>query len=248
MIRRTSTTAALIVMLMGIAPVAWAQHAEEPPEGENIEPEPGEVATEAAEQAVPTTQIGLPPEAINWTNFDYQSEAAEEHYAQYGVHAPGAPVVAMVFNFALLLLLLYLIARKPLSAYLQARSDGVREGLVEAKKMLEEANERLAEYSARLERMDDEMSKLREEFIAAGEAERDRLVAEAGARAEKMRRDAKTRLEQELAQLREELRVSMVEKAVEASTALLEKEVKEADRRRLADEYLEQIEREGVGR
>jgi F-type H+-transporting ATPase subunit b len=161
--------------------------------------------------------------------------------AQHGVHAPGPPLIANLFNTAVLVLILYFLGRKPLASFLQARSDSVREGLSEAKKLLEEANETLADYSARLERMDEEMVKLREEFIANGEAERDRLVAEAGASSDRMRRDAKTRLEQEFAQLREELRVETVEKAVAAATAALKASVEEADQRRLADEYLARV-------
>ena len=156
-------------------------------------------------------------------------------------------MIAVFFNFIMLVLLVYLAARKPVGAMLKARSDGVREALAEAAKMLEEANERLADYSARLERMDEEMSRLREEFIASGQRERDRLIADAGAKAERMRREAETRLEQEFSQLREELRVEMVEKAVEAATGLLKSEVKETDQRRLAEEYLRQVEQGGLG-
>jgi F0F1-type ATP synthase membrane subunit b/b' len=157
-------------------------------------------------------------------------------------------VIAVMLNFAVLLLILYFAARKPLAAYLKARSDTVKDGLTEAKKLLEEANERLAEYSARLERLDEEMTKLREEFVAAGEAERDRMVAEAGAKAERIRRDAELRLQQEFSQLREELRVETIEKAVAAATSALEAQVTERDRTRLVDEYLAHIEHEGQGR
>ena len=190
--------------------------------------------------------IGLPPTAINWADFNYLA-SEQEYVAEHHV-APGPPVLALVVNFALLLALLYLIARKPLSAFLQSRSDKVRDGLVEAQRLLEEANERLADYSARLERMDEEMSRLREEFIAAGVAERDRLVAEAGAKGERMRRDADVRLRQEFAHLREELRVETIEKAVAAATEALARQIGDADQRRLADEYAGRLEQEGVAR
>jgi F-type H+-transporting ATPase subunit b len=189
--------------------------------------------------------IGLDTTAINWFDFNYL-QSKDAYVAEHHVK-PGPPVVALFVNFILLLSIIYLIARKPLAAFLQSRSDNVREGLAEATKMLDEANERLADYSARLERMDEEMTRLREEFIAAGEAERDRLVAEAGARAERMRRDAETRLSQEFSQLREELRLEAINKAVEASTELLKTSVTGADQRRLADEYLTQLNEQGVG-
>lgn len=235
MIRRICSIASLLLVITAVATPVWAEQSSTETEG----------AEAAAESHGP---VGLPWDAVNWVNFDYQSEETEEAMAEHGVHHPGPPVIAVVFNTAVLALILFFLARKPLTTYLQARSDSVREGLSEAKKLLEEANEQLADYSARLERMDEEMSKLREEFIAAGEAERDRLVAEAGAGADRMKRDAKKRLDQEFAHLREELRVETVEKAVDAATKALKESVGESDQRRLADEYLERVEQEGAGR
>jgi F-type H+-transporting ATPase subunit b len=186
---------------------------------------------------------GLPADAINWADFTYAGEPAAE-----GVPLEaGPPVLAYVINFILLLVIIYLIARKPLAAFLQDRSATVKAQLEEAQKMLEQANERLADYSAKLERMDEEMTRLRAEFIAAGEAERDRLIAESGAKAERMREDARLRIQQEIAQLREEVRIEMIERAVAAATEALVTQVKEPDQRKLADDYVERLEREGLG-
>jgi len=245
MIRRitiiTATAVLLVAALQGSASAEYD-------ENEAIEGQLEDVSEGEGEGEHGGEQIGLPFESINWTNFSYQDPESEEHYAEYGVQHAGPPVVAVLLNFVLLAFIIYLLARKPLSAYLQSRSDNVREGLAEAKKLLEEANERLADYSSKLERMDEEMTRLKEEFIAAGETERDRLIADAGAKAERMRRDTEVRLQQEFAQLREELRVEAIEKAVAAATGALKEQVKEVDQRRLADEYLSQVEQEGLGR
>ncbi len=186
----------------------------------------------------------LPAEAINWADFSYAEDTVEHEGAT--IHM-GPPVLANVINFILLLVIIYLIARKPLSSFLEGRSSSVKEQLAEAQKMLEEANEQLTDYSTKLERMDEEMTRLNEEFIAAGEAERDRLVSEAGAKAERMREESKVRIQQEFSQLREELRVETIEKAVTAARELLQTEVKEADQRKLAEDYVERLEREGLG-
>jgi F-type H+-transporting ATPase subunit b len=241
------SVAALAAVMAGLPGPADAQE-EEGQEGNWSEPAPGPTAVEPQAGHEEAHQIGLPFDSINWFDFAFQDEASEEYYRQFGVEHPGPPVVAVLLNFVVLMLILYYAARKPLGAYLKARSDKVKDGLTEAKKLLEEANERLAEYSARLEKLDDEMTKLREEFVAAGEAERDRMVADAGAKAERMRRDAEVRLQQEFSQLREELRIETIEKAVAAATKALSSQVTERDRTRLVDEYLAHIEHEGQGR
>ena len=196
MIRRIFSTAALVVFMMALSASSYAETLDH---GDSGEP----TSTES-ESGSPDGPGSLPFEAVNWLDFQYQGDEAVQAASAHGVHQPGPPMVAVIVNFLILLALLYFIGRKPLTEYLKARSDSVREGLAQAKELLEEANERLADYSSRLERMDDEMTKLREEFIAAGEAERDRLVADATLKADRLRRDAETRLEQEFSQLRDE--------------------------------------------
>lgn len=240
MIRKTITATGLaLVILVWTATAAAETH------------EPGwdqEAGGGAAEESHGgghlTSGEALPLEAINWADFTYADETVEHHGSQIEL---GPPVLASVINFILLLVIIYLIARKPMSAFLETRSSSVKEQLAEAQKMLEEANERLTDYSAKLERMDDEMTRLKEEFIASGEAERDRLVSEAGAKAERLREESKIRIQQEFSQLREELRTETIEKAVTAATELLTGEVKEADQRKLAEDYVERLEREGLG-
>jgi F-type H+-transporting ATPase subunit b len=186
----------------------------------------------------------LPADALNWADFAYARDA-EGYEARYGVR-PGPPYVASLVNLALLVALVYFLARKPVTGFLKSRSEKVREDLLQAQKLLEDANERLADYSARLERMDEEMTRLREEFIAAGVAERDRLVADAGAKAERMRRDAEVRLQQELAHVREELKVEAVEKAVARAAEVLAQQVTDDDQQRLAETFATRLEREGL--
>jgi len=246
---RTITSVALIAAFLVWAAPAEAQEqewGEQEHHGEGHQ-EAGQPAAEHAEGhgGHLAAGEGLPADAINWADFSYASEPPV--VVPGGEVKLGPPIAANVINFILLLVIIYLLARKPITAFLQGRSDTVRDQLKEARRMLDEASSQLGEYSTKLERMDDEMSRLRDEFIAAGESEKERLITEARTKAERMRQDADIRLRQELAQLREELRVEMIEQAITASTALLRAQVKEADQRKLAEDYVERLEREGLG-
>ena len=55
----------------------------------------------------------------------------------------------------------------------------VEQELAEAKRLREEAQKRQMETQARLQRLDEEMVEIRAEMVKAGEAERDRIVAQA---------------------------------------------------------------------
>lgn len=235
------TTALIFALLIWAAPAAAEEHG-----GGWTEPGPaeGEPAAEGGGGGHLAPGQQLPPEAINWADFTYDDESVDVNGVTVEL---GPPIIANVINFILLIVIIYLLARKPISAFLKNRSETVRDQLKEAQKLLEEANERLADYSSKLERMDEEMTRLREEFISAGEAEKERLIAEARTKSDRMRQDTDLRLNQEFSQLREELRIEIVEKAVAAATALLETQVKEADQRKLAEDYVERLEREGLG-
>lgn len=166
-----------------------------------------------------------------------EHEEAEHHEAHFDAVAFAATLV----NFLIWLAIVVWLGRKPITEYLKNRRLAVEEGLEEAKRLSEEAEEKHAEYSARLERLDEELEKLKGEMLQAGEVESDRIIEEAEARAARMRKDAKFLVEQQMKQLRVDLTREAIEAAVSAAEEVLTKQVAGADQQRLADGYLESI-------
>jgi F-type H+-transporting ATPase subunit b len=162
------------------------------------------------------------PAPINWADF----------------HSSTPPYVAMLINFALLLGGYYFFGRKPIAAALQSRSDTIARDIKDAERMLAEAKERAKVYQAKVDELEQAKRLAHESLVSAGEAERDRIVAEAEAKAERMRRDSEFLIEQELKQIRENLVRDTVEAAVTAAEELLKSRITDADQQRLADEYL----------
>jgi F-type H+-transporting ATPase subunit b len=186
-------------------------------------------------------------------------QAAEGHGGEGGhgamptgwdgcVHVWGqTPFVASVVNFGVLLAVLVAIGRKPLLNYLKERRVAVEEGLTEAERMKKEAQAKYDEYTSRLEQLDKELEQLRHEMIKAGEAERDRIVAEAEEKAARMRRDTEFVIEQQMKQLREDLKREAVEAAIQSATETLRNKATSADQERLAQQYLESLRQEADG-
>jgi len=162
------------------------------------------------------------PKPLNWTEF--------------GTDTP--PYLAMVINFAILAVGYYVLGKKPIAAALQARRDGIAKEIEEAARMKAEAEARAKVYQAKLEKLEDEVRTAREGLVRAGEAERDRIVADAEAKAERMRKDAEFLVAQELKQIRQDLLRDTVEVAVTAAEEVLRKRVSHADQERLAEDYL----------
>jgi F-type H+-transporting ATPase subunit b len=149
--------------------------------------------------------------------------------------------IAAVVNFGFLLALLIFLVRTPLLNYLKDRRVAMQEGLEEANRIQAAAKEKYDVYNARLERLDEELEQLRSEMVRAGEAERDRIVAEAEEKAARMRRETSFVIEQRMKQLREDLTREAVESAIQAAEQVLREQATSADQKRVADQYLETL-------
>ena len=144
-------------------------------------------------------------------------------------------------NFGALVLLIAWVIRKKGNPALAERRKQVEAELEEAQRLRAEAEKRHAETATRLEKLDEEMVQIRADMIKAGEAERDRIVAQAEEKAARMRKDAGFLIEQQIKQLRKDLTREAASAAVLAAQDLLQKDTTDSDQDRLADAYLERL-------
>ncbi len=144
-------------------------------------------------------------------------------------------------NFGVLVLLIAWVIRKKGNPALAERRKQVEAELEEAQRLRAEAEKRHMETATRLERLDEEMVQIRGEMVKAGEAERDRIVAQAEEKAARMRKDAGFLIEQQIKQLREDLTREAANAAVLAAQELLQTSTTDSDQDRLADAYLERL-------
>ncbi|MEM6954556.1 MAG: ATP synthase F0 subunit B [Myxococcota bacterium] len=174
--------------------------------------------------------------------------AAEAAHAGHGEHDLTAAQIWTNTNFLFTCLtFLFLIALlrygyfKAGKPALEARRREIEEALNEAQAKKAEAEALREEYRGRLSRMEEELAKIREQTIKAGEVERDRIVAEAEAKAATMRKDTAFQIEQKMKALREELTHEAVAHAVAAAEEVIKNETTAADQTRLADAYLDEL-------
>jgi F-type H+-transporting ATPase subunit b len=146
-------------------------------------------------------------------------------------------------NFGALILLFAWIIRKKGNPALAERRKQVEAELQEAQRLRAEAEKRHMETAMRLEKLDEEMVEIRGDMIKAGEAERDRIVAQAEEKAARMRKDAGFLIEQQVKQLREDVTREAASAAVMAAQELLQKSTTDSDQDRLAEAYLERLDK-----
>jgi F-type H+-transporting ATPase subunit b len=156
-------------------------------------------------------------------------------------------LVWRVLNLAILFAILYAFARKPLQAYFAERRDRIESDVQEAARLRKEAEERYAKWQRQLIDLDAELEKIRNTSAERAEAERRHILADATAAAERIKNDAQTAVEQELRRAREELREEAADLAIALAGESLRGHVTDADRDRLVDEFIDEIERPGQG-
>jgi F-type H+-transporting ATPase subunit b len=164
------------------------------------------------------------------------NEEAHGGHAEHGWDQTA--ITASVLNFVILLLLFVYLFRDKLNAFLKERKATVERELNEAARLKAEAEAKHKLYTERLAKLDQELEQIKQDMIAAGVKERDRIVAEAEQKAARLRREAEFIVEQQVKQLRAEITREAADAAIAAAEQLLTKATTSFDQQRLAQEYL----------
>lgn len=147
-------------------------------------------------------------------------------------------LIAAFVNFGLLLAILFGVALKGINASLAERRATIAKDLEEAARLKAEAEKKHEEYKQRLAKLDEELAQIRGEMQKAGEAERDRIVAEAEKKAERLRKENEFLIEQRLKSLREDLTREAVVSAIDAAEKVLREKTNADDQQRLSRAYV----------
>ena len=175
-----------------------------------------------------------------------ETESGHDTHGDHGELSMSALVKSREFqgtvlNFLVLVGLIIWVIRKKGNPILAARRAEVEKELAEAQRLRAEAEQRHRGTATRLEKLDQEMLQIRGDMIKAGEAERDRIVAQAEEKAARLRKDTAFLIEQQIKQLRKELTQQAASAAIIAAQELLQERTTDADRDQLAEAYLNRL-------
>jgi F-type H+-transporting ATPase subunit b len=149
-----------------------------------------------------------------------------------------------VVNFLILLAIGYWAVKNQVNPGLAARRAAVETEIAEAKRLFDSAQAMHNEYTERLGNLKTELATLRTDLVKQGEAERDRLIADAHTQAERMRAEGTQMIEQEMRSLSDDLRREAMLAAVQTAEQTVKKNVTAADQHRLVDDLIQALESE----
>ena len=185
------------------------------------EPAPGD---NAAEQAGAHEGVNW----FGWTGFGDEGETR-------------AALGFMFINFIVVGVVTFIILKGPIGRRVTTRRDALVKALDEANAAKAEAQRALEEARAKMEMLEVEMARIREDLLSGGKAEAARIGAEADKRAVRMHEDARAAVQQEVARMSQEIREEMVHAVIAAAERAVTEKINAADHTRLSTEYVDSI-------
>jgi F-type H+-transporting ATPase subunit b len=186
---------------------------------------------------------------LAWAAPLFANEGAEGGNA--GASALITPEIGLMFwtlvTFVILLGLLKRFAWGPILAAMNAREDGIKSDLDNARKDREEAQRLLDEHRGLL----NQARKERAEAVEAGRRDAERLkteiLDEARKQREQLLKQAEAQIDAGLRQARASLKGEAADLAIQAAGKLMGRNLDDATQRRLVEDYLADLERLGSG-
>lgn len=167
-------------------------------------------------------------------------------FASGDSHGPSTmDLVWQAVNLAIVLGVIFVLARKPIQAYFAERRDEIKSDMDAAAKLLVDAEESFKDWQGKIVALDAEMETIRRDTRQRAEQEREQIVAAAHDSAERIKSDALAAIEQETRRAQSELRKEAAHLAVDLAEEILQSQVEDRDRDRLADEFITRIEPNG---
>jgi F-type H+-transporting ATPase subunit b len=154
---------------------------------------------------------------------------------------PWAAFITSLINLAIFVAIIYKFAGGNIAEFFKNRRETLVHDLEEARKLREEADARLEEYTTRLDALEDERKRLLEEYHEQGEREKKRIIADAKRQVEKMRSDAETTIDQEIKKAIASLERQVVDLAVGMTEKMASEKLDAGKQKSLVDDYVSEL-------
>jgi ATP synthase F0 subunit b len=169
----------------------------------------------------------------------FLAQAAEHQAESFWTSAAWwRPLNLLIF----LAFLIYLLRNKiRIGDVFDKRAAGIRKELEEAQQARAEAEQKLAEVEARLNRLDEEVADIKAEAERESAREMDRIKKAAAADAEKIGQTAQREIEGSVKAAKSDLRAFVAEQSAQLAQSMIQREMKPDDNSRLIGKYIDEL-------
>ncbi|MCC6276689.1 MAG: ATP synthase F0 subunit B [Oligoflexia bacterium] len=142
--------------------------------------------------------------------------------------------------FGLVAILAYFLGPK-IKEYFKSRNQSFSKALEEAQRVRIEAEQKHAEYSVKLQKLEQESKSMLEQVSKEGAERKQRIIEEARRLAANIEIEAKRAAQNEIERAKAEIYNELLDESLSGARALLDKTVAENDQRRLQKEFVTKI-------
>jgi len=146
-----------------------------------------------------------------------------------------------VLTFVVLLIVLKMVAWKPILSALSQREDAIRESLEKADKAKEEAQKMLNENQANLAKAGEEAKAIIEQSRQFAEKLKDQMLQDSKQQSQKIIADASAEIERKKEAAFSELRGQVAEIAINAAEKILQENLDKEKQKKVVDKYISEI-------
>ncbi len=145
-------------------------------------------------------------------------------------------------NFTLLVIILIWAMKKAnIKDLFSKRIEDIRQKLDTLKKEKEEAEEKYQTIDKKLKAFEKERIEIIEQYKQEGEAEKERIIAEANLRVEQIIEQSEATIQQEIQAAKDRLKQEVVNLSAQKAQEIIAREMKDEDQDRLVQDFIERV-------
>jgi F-type H+-transporting ATPase subunit b len=148
-------------------------------------------------------------------------------------------------NLGILFGIIFYFARKPIAAYYRERKSGIARSIREAAEAREEARRKLAAAEERLQGIESELIRIRQEAEQEARLDRQRLLDQTRLETERLMESARREIDGMTLAARKQIREYAAQLAVQLAEERIRREMKAKDEERVINRFLAELGYEG---
>ena len=158
-----------------------------------------------------------------------------------------ATLIAQILNFLILVVILRLVAYKPVARMLQQRSDKIQGDLDKAESDRKEAEATLVQYRQKLSDANVKAQEIVDKAEKVARDEHDAAVEATKREIEQMKKNAEEDIQRDRERIAAQLRGEVVSLSMAAAGKLISKNIDNKENERLINDFINQLDKEKLG-
>ena len=145
-------------------------------------------------------------------------------------------------NFILLVIIIILVIKKSgVGSFLSGRIEQIKQQMEDLAKEKAESEKRFQDIQQQLREFEESKQEIIDQFVNEGQAEKEKIIAEAEERAKQIVGQAEITIEHEMQLAMNKLKRELMAQAAEKARELMAEELTDEDQDRLVDDFIERV-------